>query len=844
VRSERDKQIRESLRKLWRKQAWKSIVLITFLIVAIGGYAAGQSRAFMSEFNLNSLLLATLPLALVAMAQVFVLLVGDLDISVGAIMTTCVIIASTIITPEADSGMIVLGFAAILGAGIGIGLANAGLVHLIKIPSIIATLATLSILEGLALVARPTPQGLISFDVLDMLTTSVGFVPIAFIGLVILAVGLDIWLHWTRQGLATRAVGYDQRSARRLSTPEKRIRMRAFILSGFMAAIAAIFLAAQVGVGDARVGSTFALSSIAAAVLGGTSLGGGRGSFTGAMTAALFLSLITNVLPLIGLSSSYGLIIVGVLTIIGLILYQEDDLRALAKLTYKQLRRRFTATTDPLIKDYTLPVVHFSDPRLNGLQANGAAAVSPNGSGAAAGLESLGNVGRRRILIKGGTVITIDPALGNFANADVLIEGDKIAAVGHNLSAHGANSADVEVIDASNMIVMPGFIDTHRHIWEGLLRNIGTDVPLEGRNSYMSHVLQRLAPSYRPVDAYIGNLVSALGALDAGITTLLDWSHIQASPDHTDAIIDSLHVSGMRAVFAYGFPWWGKWEPNQPGWFVRAAKTHFSSPHQLLTLALAPYGPEFTEFEVSKSHWKLARDVGARISVHVGVGTFGKKHKLGEFGEAGLMGSDTTYIHCTTLADDEIQWIVDTGGTVSLAAPVEMMMGHGMVPTQKFLDRGLKPSLSVDVETNVPNDMFTQMRSVLALQHALLHNRALAGERNLPRLLTAYDALEFATIEGARANGLDHKTGSLTPGKEADIILLRTDMINVMPINDPVGAVVWGMDTSNVDSVFVAGKPMKRNGELCNVDMNRLRDLVYESRDHVIRRAGFRLPAI
>jgi 5-methylthioadenosine/S-adenosylhomocysteine deaminase len=820
MKSERDKRIREFLRKLWRKQAWKAIVLISILIVVIGIYVSGRSNAFLSEFNLNSLLLATLPLALVAMAQVNVLLVGDLDISVGAIMTMCVIIASTFIIPDAESSAIVFGVFAMLGAGIGIGLVNAGLVHVIKIPSIIATLATLSILEGIALVVRPVPAGLINFDVLDWLTNGAGFVPYAFIGIVLLAVAWDIWLHWSSPGLALRAVGYDQRSARRLSVREKWIRVRAFILSGLMAAVASFFLAAQVGVGDARVGTTFALSSIAAAVLGGTSLAGGRGSFTGALMASLFLSLIGNVLPLLGLSNAFGLISVGVLTVIGLILYQEDDMRALAKHTWKQVRRRFTATTDPLVKEYTLPQVHVVTSDVSTHAMNG------NGHG-------------RRILLQGGTVITIDPKLGNFEKADVFIEGDKIAAVGPNLSV-----ANAEVIDASNMIVMPGFIDTHRHIWEGLLRNIGTDVPLEGRNSYMSHVLGRLAPSYRPVDAYMGNLVSALGALDAGITTLLDWSHIQASPDHTDAIIDSLHASGMRAVFAYGFPWWGKWEPNQPGWFVRAAKTHFSSPHQLLTLALAPYGPEFTEFEVSKSHWKLARDVGARISVHVGVGTFGRKAKLEEFGRAGLMASDTTYIHCTTLSDEEIQMIVDTGGTVSLAAPVEMMMGHGMVPTQKFLDRGLKPSLSVDVETNVPNDMFTQMRCVLTLQRALVFNRALAGEKNVPALLTAHDALEFATIEGAKANGVAHKTGSLTPGKEADIVMLRTDQINVMPINDPVGAVVWGMDTSNVDSVFVAGKPMKRNGELVGVDLNRLRELVYESRDYVIKKAGFRLPAI
>lgn len=817
MKSERDKRIKEFFRKLWYKQAWKPIVLITALIIIISLYVSGKSSAFLSEFNLNSLLLATLPLALVAMAQVNVLLVGDLDISVGAIMTICVIIASSIITTDAEGTMIVVGVLAMLGAGIGIGLVNAGLVHAVKIPSIIATLATLSILEGIALVLRPIPQGLINFDILDWLTTSVGFIPIAFILLVVLALVWDIWLHWSAPGLSLRAVGYDQKSARRLSVSEKWIRVRAFILSGFVSAIAAFFLAAQIGVGDARVGSTFALSSIAAAVLGGTSLGGGRGSFTGALTAALFLSLISNVLPLIGLSNAFGLISVGVLTVIALIMYQEDDMRALAKHTWKQVRRRFTATTDPLVKNYALPEVHVTSVQASSL----------NGSRS------------RLILLQGGTVISVDPRIGNFEKADVLIDGDKIAAVGRDL-----NAANAEIIDASDMIVMPGFIDSHRHIWEGLLRNIGTDVPLEGRNSYMSHVLGRLAPSYRPVDAYMGNLVSALGALDAGITTLLDWSHIQASPDHTDAIIDSLRVSGMRAVFAYGFPWWGKWEPNQPGWFIRAAKTHFSSNHQLLTLALAPYGPEFTDFEVTKSHWKLARDVGARISVHVGVGTFGRKGKLAEMGHAGLMGSDTTYIHCTTLSDEEIQMIVDTGGTVSLAAPVEMMMGHGMVPTQKFLDRGLKPSLSVDVETNVPNDMFTQMRSVLALQRALVFNRAMAGEKDLPRLLTAQDALEFATIEGARANGLDHKTGSLTPGKEADIIMLRTDQINVMPINDPIGAVVWGMDTSNVDTVFVAGKALKRNRELVGVDLNRVRDLVYESRDYVIKKAGFRLPAI
>ncbi len=445
----------------------------------------------------------------------------------------------------------------------------------------------------------------------------------------------------------------------------------------------------------------------------------------------------------------------------------------------------------------------------------------------------------KRTLLRKGCVLSLDPKVGNFMQADVLIEGAKIAAVGPNLSA-----ADAEAIDASNMIVMPGFIDSHRHVWEGILRNIGTDVPLEGDASYLTFILNTLAPVYRPEDAYTGDLVGLLGAIDAGITTILDWSHIQATREHADAVIRALQESGIRAVFAYGYPWWKYPDEHQDDWIRDVAKQYFSSKDQLLTFGLAPAGPEFTPFEMAKSQWQLARELGARITVHVGVGTSGQHGKLAEMGRAGLLGPDTTYIHCTTLSDEEIQMIVDTGGTFSLASPVEMMMGHGVPPIQRLLDRGLRPSLSVDVETNVPNDMFTQMRSVASLQHALLFEKKLEGKRNVPAPLTSRDLLEFATIEGARANGLIDKTGSLTPGKEADIIMLRTDRPNIFPINDPIGAVVWGMDTSNVDSVFVAGRPLKRNGQLLGVDLNRIRKMAYESRDYVVSTSGFKLPQI
>jgi 5-methylthioadenosine/S-adenosylhomocysteine deaminase len=798
--------------RAWRW--WIPQVLLSVLVIVVGAYTASKSPAFLSEFNLNSLLLATLPLALVAMAQVNALLVGYLDISVGSTMTLGVIVASFLIGRGVDAGGIIVGVGAVLLIGVIVGAVNALLVHGVKMPSIIATLATLSIIDGISLLLRPTPSGLINFDFTGGLTKSIGFMPIAFIVVLLLAIAWDFWLHRSAAGLSLRGVGYDMRAARRLGAGTTRIRVRALILSGLMAAVASFFLGAQVGVGDARAGQSFALTSIAAAVLGGTSLAGGRGSFIGALIASLFLAMIVNILPFLGQSNAFGLISIGVVTVLGLLLYQVSDIQALVKQTWKQLYRKQTATK--VRKEHIYPDI----------------SVVPS------------NIPARRKLFKGGTVLTIDRALGNFVQGDVLVDGSKIVAVGRDLTEQAGDGGDLEIIDATDMIVMPGFVDTHRHIWEGILRNIGTDVPLEGRESYLSFVLGRLAPAFRPEDAYIGDLVSALGALDAGITTLLDWSHIQASPDHTDGVVAALKASGMRAVFAYGFPWWGKWEPKQPGWFIRAAREYFNSSDQLLTLALAAPGPEFTEFEVARAHWKLARDAGARISVHVGVGTFGQEGKVAEMGRAGLLGADTTYIHCTTLSDEEISMIVDSGGTVSLAAPVEMMMGHGMVPTQKFLDRGLRPSLSVDVETNVPNDMFTQMRTVLSIQRALLFQRALRGEKNLPALLTARDALEFATIEGARANGLDHKTGSLTPGKEADLILLRTDRINVMPINDPIGAVVWGMDTGNVDSVYVAGKAMKRHGELVDVDINRLRTLAYDARDYVVRKSRFKLPSI
>jgi cytosine/adenosine deaminase-related metal-dependent hydrolase len=444
----------------------------------------------------------------------------------------------------------------------------------------------------------------------------------------------------------------------------------------------------------------------------------------------------------------------------------------------------------------------------------------------------------QRILLQNGIVLTLDNQIGNFDQADVLIEGSKIAAVGPNLDA-----SDAEVIDASNMIVMPGFIDTHRHIWQGIIRNMGVDHAL---GDYFANIMGRLSPVYRPQDAYAGNYVSALGAIDAGITTLLDWSHIQITPEHTDAAINALQESGIRGVFGYGTPsltttdWWQSSGTNHAENIKRIAKQFFSSKDQLLSLARAPRGPDLTPYETAVEDWNLAREVGIRITVHVGVGQYGGLGNVGKMGRDGYLGPDTTYIHCNALSVEEFQMIADTGGTVSVSSSIEMQMGHGIPPIQRMLDHGIRPSLSVDVETAIIGDMFTQMRSVYAIQRALAHERV----EQVPSLITARDVLEFATIEGARANDLLDKVGTLTPGKEADIILLRTDRLNVMPVNDPIGAVVLGMDTSNVDSVFIAGEAKKRQGELVGIDLNAVQRMVTESRDYVVRASGYQTPAL
>ncbi len=463
-----------------------------------------------------------------------------------------------------------------------------------------------------------------------------------------------------------------------------------------------------------------------------------------------------------------------------------------------------------------------------------AAAASGFLSGSAQAQETPAGTGTegRRVLIKGGHVLSMDPAVGDFDQADVLINGKLIEAVGVNLDASGA-----EVIDAAGMIVMPGFIDTHHHQFETALRSFLADgilindgLPANAIN-YYEYVLQKFSMVYRPQDVHINELFGSLAQLDAGVTTVMDVSQIHHSPEHSDAVIQALKDAGRRSVFGY-FEGWGE-KAKYPMDAKRLRTTHFASDDGLLSMVMGGeiYIPGYEE------SWKIGRELGLPVALHV-VGTFGMRPTFDQLAQAGMFKSDNIFIHMTGMSEMAWKTAADAGAHVSLAVPIEMQMRHGLPPIQTALDLGMQPSLSSDVECTMTCDPFTLMRSTMTLQRAMINEKALNGEKDLPALLTSRDVIRFATLEGAKGLKLDRKTGSLTPGKEADIVMLDATAINVTPLNHVPGAVVTLMERSNVDSVFVAGKLRKYRGELLDVDIAKLRGELEASRDYIFQAAG------
>jgi cytosine/adenosine deaminase-related metal-dependent hydrolase len=438
-----------------------------------------------------------------------------------------------------------------------------------------------------------------------------------------------------------------------------------------------------------------------------------------------------------------------------------------------------------------------------------------------------------RILLKGGHVITVDPQLGDIAGGDVLIEGDTIAEVGTDLSA------DAEVIDASGNIVIPGFVDSHRHTWETAIRNCAPNATLD---DYFVEVLDSFAPLYRPEDVQASNVAGALECLNAGITTLLDWSHINNTPDHPDAGVRGLQESGIRAVYAYGSAnmsladYWFNSSITIPRDDVERIKsTYFSSDGGLLTMALATRGPGFCQDDVVREEWGMARDLGIPITVHIAMGKLaGKWSMVKQLEGLGLLGPDTTYIHSCYFSDEEWGLVAKSKGTISIAPQVEMQMGHGWPPVAKARSYGLRPSLSVDVVTTVPGDMFTEMRCAFAAERWRSNDSVWENGEPLPQdALTARDMLTMATLDGAHVVGLEDVTGSLTPGKQADVLMIDGHAPGVAPVIDPVGAVVLSADTSNVDTVIVGGTIQKRGGKLV-ADWESARKAVQASSEYLV----------
>ena len=438
-----------------------------------------------------------------------------------------------------------------------------------------------------------------------------------------------------------------------------------------------------------------------------------------------------------------------------------------------------------------------------------------------------------KTLIRGGTVITMDPELGDLPQGDILIEDGKIAGIEQHIDA------DAEVVDASGRIAIPGFVDTHRHTWEAAIRGCAPNATLD---DYFVEVLDTFAPAYRAADVYASNLAGSLECLNAGITTLVDWSHINNTPEHADAAIRGLQETGIRAQYAYGSAntslsdYWFESKIAIPAEDVRRVReTYFSSDDGLLTMGLATRGPGFCVEDVVRAEWSLARDLGIPITVHVAMGRVaGRFGMIKQLSDYGLLGPDTTYIHCCYFSEEELRLVAESGGSISIAPQVEVQMGHGWPPVMKAIEYGLPPSLSIDVVTTAPGDMFTEMRSAFGTERARVNAECWQADTPVPdTMLTARQMLEMATINGARVAGLDDRTGSLTPGKRADVVLIDARALNVAPVIDPVAAVTLCADVSNVETVMVDGQIRKRDGKLVG-DVDRARNLVEAARDYLL----------
>ena len=444
-------------------------------------------------------------------------------------------------------------------------------------------------------------------------------------------------------------------------------------------------------------------------------------------------------------------------------------------------------------------------------------------------------------LIKNGYVLSMDPAIGEQKNCDVLIEDDHIVSVGPNLSAEGC-----EVIDASNCIVMPGFVDAHRHTWQTQLRAVAADWTLF---DYL--VLMRMAYSafYTEEDAYLGNYVGTLESLNAGVTTVVDHCHLINSPKYADRLIDGLIDSGTRAVFCYGFFINPKYNPfsleQTPGWRYddckRVRKERLADDSARVIFGVNPSEYDSTTEDVVKEELKLCRDLGANvISAHVAMGYYdGRQYNVRKLSRAGLIGPDMLFVHGSTLTQEELDAIKKAEAGIVSTPEVDLQMGMGHPIGLKYQKLGLRASLGLDIISNYAAEMFTQMRVMLAEQRGQENDQVAMTTQKIPGKLhtDVKDVVYLATMGGARAIHMEDRIGSLTPGKKADIQLIRTDSINMVPAayTNPYAAVVHYANVSDVDTVIVDGKIVKQHGKLLGVDWSVLSEKMEKSIAHIAK---------
>ncbi|MEV0908918.1 amidohydrolase family protein [Streptomyces hokutonensis] len=428
---------------------------------------------------------------------------------------------------------------------------------------------------------------------------------------------------------------------------------------------------------------------------------------------------------------------------------------------------------------------------------------------------------KTKTLLAGGTVVSMDPAVGDLEHGDVLIEDGVIVQVAQRIDA-----PDAEVIDATDRIVMPGFVDNHRHSWQTAFRGVGADWTFPEWAVAMHGTVK---PHYQPEDVYVGTLLGRLEALHSGVTTMLDWYHVAQSHAHEDAAVAALRDAPGRSIFCLGAGW-GTADSVDAD--IRRVHAGLAG-DGLVTMALGLRGADDTSMDTVARELKLAAELGLRTSLHVdgdgASGGDGTRRPVADLHEHGLLRDTTTFVHANGLGDEELRMLADAGSSVSISPDVELKMGFGWPMTGRVLAAGLRPTLSVDDVPSVGGDMFSTLRTAFAVQ------------RGLDGGLRSRDLLEFTTVDAARSCGLEARVGSITPGKDADIILLRTDDLTVFPVTDPAATIVSAGHPGLVDTVLVAGRVVKRDGALVGVDLPALRSRLLASRNRIAEAAGIPL---